>query len=115
MRLTASLGAALLLILQSGATTGARPQTAQRPGFPTAAADTGIPPDQGIVQGRVVDARSGAPIAQAIVSLSSAGRMVTTTTDADGRYARATPTNVSGEGHTDARPLWSLIIGLLSR
>ena len=24
------------------------------------------------------------------------------------------PTDVSGEGHTDARPLWSLIIGLLS-
>jgi beta-lactamase regulating signal transducer with metallopeptidase domain len=38
------------------------------------------------VRGRVVDARSGAPIANATVELSGNGREATAVTDADGRY-----------------------------
>jgi beta-lactamase regulating signal transducer with metallopeptidase domain len=42
--------------------------------------------DDGVIQGRVVDARSRGPIAGATVELSNGGRVVMATTDAEGRF-----------------------------
>jgi protocatechuate 3,4-dioxygenase beta subunit len=56
---------------------------AQTP-VPTGARD--IPSDEGIVQGRVVDARTGRPVAHALVDLQGLDRAWSASTDAQGRY-----------------------------
>ena len=57
---------------------------AQQAATPTAART--IPVDEGVLQGRVVEAGSNRPIAGAQVQALSAGGTVDTTTDAEGRY-----------------------------
>ena len=61
MRRQVSLVAAILVM------TGLAEVQAQRPGFPTTPASPAIPHDEGVVQGRIVDDRSGQPIAGAVV------------------------------------------------
>ena len=46
-----------------------------------------IAANQGVLQGRIVDDRSGQPIAEAVVSVSGSGGETIATTDARGRYA----------------------------
>ena len=81
------LGLVATILVMTGAAANGQPPTAQRPGEPTAQTGAAIPADEGVVQGRIVDDRSGQPIAQAVVSLSGAGGETTATTDAEGRYA----------------------------
>ena len=45
-----------------------------------------IPADEGVIQGRVVDARSGHPISGAAVQIAGIPGTATATTDAEGRY-----------------------------
>ena len=77
MSLPLSLVAPVLMILV-GSLAVAQEPAAQRPGIPTGAA--GAPPaqDEGSLQGRVVDDRSGRPIARALVSLSGATQAIAT-------------------------------------
>ena len=95
MRAMPCLASVILLVtLGTTLTANAQPPTAPRPGLPTAPADTGIPSELGILRGRVVDAQSGAPIDQAVITVTSqpdqpAGApriQFGTTTDSDGRY-----------------------------
>ena len=76
-----------LLVALSVAGTLAQQPTTQRPGVSTGSASTAQAQDDGVLQGRVVDDRSGQPVAQALVSLSGADGETTATTDAEGRYA----------------------------
>ena len=79
-------GLVAALLVLTGVTDSAQQQPPQRPGLPTAAASTAIPPDEGVVQGRIVDDRSGRPIAKAVVSLSSSDGQKVAVTGPDGRY-----------------------------
>jgi beta-lactamase regulating signal transducer with metallopeptidase domain len=56
---------------------------------------------EGVVRGRITDARSGRPLAQATVELSGNGQQATASTDGDGRYEVRTVQR--GEYHVFAR------------
>jgi beta-lactamase regulating signal transducer with metallopeptidase domain len=56
---------------------------------------------EAVVRGRITDARSGRPLAQATVELSGNGQQATTSTDDDGRYE--VRTSQQGECHVFVR------------
>src|SRR5688572_23612780 len=60
-----------------------------------------IPSDEGVVQGRVVDARTNRPVANASVDLQGLEGAVNVSTDAQGRYEIAAV--VPGEYRMSAR------------
>jgi hypothetical protein len=70
----------LAMVLVAATTTAAAPQTP----VPTGARD--IPIDEGVVQGRIVDARTNRPIPGASVDLQGLDRAWTTSADGQGRY-----------------------------
>jgi len=81
---TALVPAALVALVMTGATLSAgapAPDASQ-----AAASDRGIPADRGIVRGRIVDAQSGRPVANATVGIVGPEDTAESQSDDDGRF-----------------------------
>jgi beta-lactamase regulating signal transducer with metallopeptidase domain len=83
----------VLLTALSFGLMGEQVASAPRPGAVLPELPGGVAPtvqttdgQEGVVRGRIVDARSGRPLARATVELSGNGQQATASTDSDGRY-----------------------------